>query len=330
MVKEYLERTKQEFVEQKLMIQKDIVGCQNRMKENTKFIEILEDSNDPNYDAFTPRETNSFNRKKIAELQENQKIEFDHLSSLQDELQIVENKIDEITNVMKDFSNDSSRQNMIDYRLNQLRFQDRKMHRLSQNLVHKESGSLEQINQHMDLCLKMISVDPERAKMELSEIHNLYDEHYKWMINCAYELYPSFDDGISFDQKMQQLISQLHTEYNIMIDYHTSGEVYRLDNVVHTTILFSIYELCKNASMHSGVHKVMIGLTFEQNGILLNVSDNGHGFDYDTFVMSTEYGTTKLGLYDIQQRVDLLAGKIVIESELQKGCSIQIYIPKYS
>ena len=74
----------------------------------------------------------------------------------------------------------------------------------------------------------------------------------------------------------------------------------------------------------------MIGLTFEQNGILLNVSDNGHGFDYDTFVMSTEYGTTKLGLYDIQQRVDLLAGKIVIESELQKGCSIQIYIPKYS
>ena len=55
-----------------------------------------------------------------------------------------------------------------------------------------------------------------------------------------------------------------------------------------------------------------------------------HGFDYDTFVMSTEYGTTKLGLYDIQQRVDLLAGKIVIESELQKGCSIQIYIPKYS
>ena len=203
------------------------------------------------------------------------------------------------------------------------------MHRLSQNLVHKESGSLEQINQHMDLCLKMISVDPERAKMELSEIHNLYDEHHKWMINCAYELYPSFDDGISFDQKMQQLISQLHTEYNIMIDYHTSGEVCRLDNVVHTTILFSIYELCKNASMHSGVHKVMIGLTFEQNGILLNVSDNGHGFDYDTFVMSTEYGTTKFGLYDIQQRVDLLAGKIEIESELQKGCSIQIYIPKY-
>ena len=45
--------------------------------------------------------------------------------------------------------------------------------------------------------------------------------------------------------------------------------------------------------------------------------------------MSTEYGTTKFGLYDIQQRVDLLAGKIEIESELQKGCSIQIYIPKY-
>ena len=82
MVKEYLEKTKQEFVEQKFMIQKDIVACQNRIKENAKFIEILEDTNDPNYDAFTPRETNSFNRKKIVELQDSQKMEIENLSSL--------------------------------------------------------------------------------------------------------------------------------------------------------------------------------------------------------------------------------------------------------
>ena len=137
MVKEYLEKTKQEFVEQKLMIQKDIVACQNRMKENAKFIEILEDTNDPNYDAFTPRETNSFNRKKIVELQDSQKMEIENLSSLQGELQIVDNKIDEISNVMKEYMIDATRQNSIDYRVNQLRTEDRRMHRFSQKLMNQ-------------------------------------------------------------------------------------------------------------------------------------------------------------------------------------------------
>ena len=330
MVKEYLERTKQEYVEQKLMIQKDIVGCQNRMKENTKFIEILEDTNDPNYDAFTPRETNSFNRKKIAALQDNQKMEFDHLSSLQDELQIVENKINEISNVMKEFKVDSVRLNSIDFRANQLRTEDRQMHRFSQELTEQSESTAEQINHHMDLCSKLIDVDPERAKMELSEIRNLYIAQQNWVKNYTYELYPAFDDGTSFNQKVQQLIQQLKSDKLYSIDYHTSGTLYRLDNVIQNTLLSAIRELSKNAMKYSGVDKLMIGLTYELDGVLLIVSDNGHGFDYNSFTQNAEYGVKKLGLYVLDKRVHLLDGKMEIESALQKGCSIKIYVPKIS
>lgn len=330
MVKEYLERTKQEYVEQKLMIQKDIVSCQNRMKENTKFMEILEDTNDPNYDAFTPRETNSFNRKKIVELQDNQKMEFDHLSSLQDELQIVENKINEISNVMKEFKVDSTRLNSIDFRMNQLRTDDRRMHRFSQKLTEQSESTAEQVDHHMDLCNKLIDVDPERAKMELSEIHNLFIAQQNLLKNYTYELYPAFDDGIAFDQKVQQLLQQLRGDTSYTIDYHTSGTPYRLDNVIQNTFLSAIRELSKNGMKYSGIDKLMIGLTYESDGVLLTVSDNGHGFDYDSFTQNAEYGVTKLGLYVLEKRVHLLAGKMEIESALQKGCSIKIYIPKIS
>lgn len=330
MVQEYLERTKQEYVEQKLMIQKDIVGCQNRMKENAKFIEILEATNDPNYNAFTPRETNSFNRKKIAELQDNQKMEFDHLSSLQDELQIVENKIDEISNVMKEFKVDSTRLNYIDFRINQLRTDDRQMHRYSHQLMNQSESTAEQVNHHMDLCNKLIEVDPERAKMELSEIYNLYIAQQNWLKNYTYELYPAFDDGIPFDQKVQQLIQQLKGDNLYTIDYHTSGTLYRLDNVIQNTLLSAIRELSKNGMKYSGVDKLMIGLTYELDGVLLTVSDYGHGFDYNSFTQNAEYGVTKLGLYVLESRVDLLSGRMEVESALQKGCSIKIYIPKIS
>lgn len=330
MVKEYLEKTKQEFVEQKLMIQKDIVACQNRMKENAKFIEILEDTNDPNYDAFTPRETNSFNRKKIVELQDSQKMEIENLSSLQGELQIVDNKIDEISNVMKEYMIDVTRQNSIDFRVNQLRMEDRRMHRFSQKLMNQFESTAEQVTCHIDLCNKLIDVDPERTRMELSEIRKQFDLQHKWMKNYTYELYPAFDDGIPFDQKLQQLIRLLQKNDTYTIDYHTSGISYRLDNVIQNTLLYAILELSKNGMEHSETDKVMIGLTYESDGILLTVSDSGQGFDYDFFTQSAEYGVTKLGLYVLNNRVERLAGKMEVESALQKGCSIKIYIPRVS
>ena len=328
MVKAYLERTKQEFIEQKLMIQKDIVGCQNRMKENAKFIEILEDTNDPNYDAFTPRETNSFNRKKIVELQDNQKMEFDHLSSLQDELQIVENKIDEITNVMKEYTFDATRQNSIDFRIDQLKTDDRRMHRFSQKLMDEYKRDSEQMDCHMNLCNNLIDVDPERAKMELSEIRCQLEKQNNWVKYYTYELYPVSDDGISFDQKVQQLIQLLKKDETYTVDYHSSGTSYRLDNVIQNTLLYAMLELCKNGMEHSGVDKIMIGLTYESDGVLLTVSDSGHGFDYDSFTQNAEYGVTKMGLYVLENRIERLAGKMEVDTALQKGCSIKIRIPK--
>lgn len=325
MVKEYLERTKQELIEQKLMIQKDIIVSQNRMKENTKFIELLEDSNDPNYDAFTPRETNSFNRKKISELQENQKNEFEHLASLQDEMQIVESKINEIVSVMKEFS---AEHNSIVNRMNLMRANDRRLHRLSSDLLCRAEDDQKQFKEHIDLCEKFLNTDPERMRLEINAIQQLLEQQNDWMLNYSYEIYPALDDGTSFEQKLQQLIQQIKNYYKLQIDFHSSGNIYRLDNVIQITILFAIRELCENVMKHSGVNRIMIGLTYESEGVLLNVSDNGHGFDYESILQNSDYGVTKLGFYLIKKKIDFLDGNMSVDSALQKGCSIQIFIPK--
>lgn len=328
MVKEYLEKIKQEFVEQKLIIQRDILGCQNRMKENAKFIEILEDTNDPNYDAFTPRETNSFNRKKIVELNENQKMESTHLCSLQDELQIVENKIDEITNVINEMAMDSYHQNSMDFIVDQMRSNDRWMKQLSQNVNQQMGNIFEQLKHHMSLCMKFAEVDPERTKLELMEISKLFETEEKWIENFSYTLYPSYDDVNSFEQKVQHLIEHLQQKEHLTYDYHINGTPYRLDNVIQITILSAIRELSRNVKQHSGVSNVCLNITYELNDILLNISDTGHGFDYESLIHDSSYGVLKMGLYLLKNRIRLLRGKMDVESALQKGCSIKIHIPK--
>ena len=65
MVKEYLEKTRDGFINRRQVILNDVQALENRFKENIQMIQILEDTNDPTFESFTPREVNSYNRTKI-------------------------------------------------------------------------------------------------------------------------------------------------------------------------------------------------------------------------------------------------------------------------
>ena len=70
MVKEYLEKTRDEFYDSRQSLIEKLTTAENHYKENIKLIQMLEDSSDENYEAFTPREVNSYNKNKIREIKE--------------------------------------------------------------------------------------------------------------------------------------------------------------------------------------------------------------------------------------------------------------------
>ena len=65
MVKDYLEKIRQEYIEHKVSLEEQISSYENKVKENTKFLQILEKETNPGYEAFSPREFNSFHKEKI-------------------------------------------------------------------------------------------------------------------------------------------------------------------------------------------------------------------------------------------------------------------------
>ena len=65
---------------------------------------------------------------------------------------------------------------------------------------------------------------------------------------------------------------------------------------------------------------VFVFLTKKLVNICLSVTDNGKGFD-------TEKQTEGIGLKNIQQRVETLHGKFVIQSTNNKSTSLNIAIP---
>ena len=50
MIREYLEKIQKELIDQKRETEKKIISLENTEKENIKFIELLDEINDPNYE----------------------------------------------------------------------------------------------------------------------------------------------------------------------------------------------------------------------------------------------------------------------------------------
>ena len=97
MVKDYLEKIRQEYIEHKVSLEEQISSYENKVKENTKFLQVLEKETNPGYEAFSPREFNSFHKEKMEELRADQKRISNEIMCLRDQMQEYEFRIADIT-----------------------------------------------------------------------------------------------------------------------------------------------------------------------------------------------------------------------------------------
>ena len=101
MVKEYLEKMKESYINRRIELLKELTTLENLYKKNIKMIQLLEENDDSTIDSFTPRQINKYNRNKITELEQEQKDIDAKVQSLHNVISEMDCKIDEITSVIK-------------------------------------------------------------------------------------------------------------------------------------------------------------------------------------------------------------------------------------
>ena len=335
MIKTYLEKIRNGFEEEKYSIVEQINSCNNQLKENKKFIEMLEDTNDPNYEAFTPRETNSFNKNKISELQEEQKAVIEQLSNLQDQLGEIEYKIEEISSiirVVKEDTNgipkiDNDNKDTYESRIAVLQTVEADRQRIARELHDSTTQNLTALVHKIELCTKLLDVDPVRCKLELFTVGKTLREIIEDTRNLIYYLRPMSFDDMGFDITIERALEKFNQSNNVLCQYHVEGEPYAIDSVLQITLLRVIQEACNNVIKHAEASKVDVTLLYEQNKIILSIKDDGIGFDTDKISEISRKDNSGFGLSMMKERVYLLSGKLEIQSSPQNGCTILATIP---
>lgn len=202
--------------------------------------------------------------------------------------------------------------------------------RVARDLHDGPAQSLSNLMLKAELCLKMLDKDIERAKEELQLLKNLIRGTIDDTRGLIYNLRPMSIDDLGLIPTLERYIDQIEDKNDFSIELKVkqakSESIGKISDIISVTSFRIIQEALNNIQKYSKADQVIIELEFNPNNLIIIVQDNGVGFD----ISKIENGLKDnrgFGLPMMKERVNLLLGKFVIKSELNKGTVIHITLP---
>lgn len=351
MVQQYLINSKQELIEKKIDLIQSLHKIELKMKENKEFIRLIDNSQDKVYDSFSPHNsnrnnTNSIKRKglkrefeKLQESQERIKKEINEieqkmtdLDSMIHYLKIVErNKIEnqkiENQNIEKKKELEEEQQKFHYRLLNHFELEQKS---IASEIFELNMEAVSSVIHKIEMCSKFVDVDIKRCKLELQNISKDMKSLSKDMKKLSFHIHPIPGDDMDSVLKLfliEKEIERFRRKNEIEVHYKKEGDYTNLSEIVELTMFRILKECLKNVKKHANAKNVYISISERNEIVQLEIEDDGCGFDLKKVSESRESCTTGSGLEMIYDRIQLLAGKISVDTKKGKGTKIYITLP---
>lgn len=154
---------------------------------------------------------------------------------------------------------------------------------------------------------------------EIVKARSLLKEAHDQVRDLSHELVPPVLAKLGLFYAVQDLCEK-NSNSIIQFTFNFFGSNHkRYNEEFETKVYFIITELVNNIVKHSKATSGFITLEERNNQLIINVEDNGKGFD-----STKTYSSDGFGLTQIKARVKNLKGKITINSKLNAGTLVYI------
>jgi signal transduction histidine kinase len=196
--------------------------------------------------------------------------------------------------------------------------------RIARELHDDTSQALTVLAMSLERTAAAVEAPDDRAKLEeMKELAvSMLDDVHK----LIFDLRPSLLDDLGLVAAARWYAESRLVPLGIRVSLETVGEERRLSAEVETALFRAIQEALTNVARHAEAENVAISLEFSANRVLVDVEDDGRGFDV-TAVRPEADQARGLGLLGMQERVSLLGGRIDIRSEPGSGTTVHIEVP---
>jgi len=159
---------------------------------------------------------------------------------------------------------------------------------------------------------------------ELKDIKTQLRAVLKEIRGIMYDLRPISLDEVGLIPTIERMAADMSYEKNIAIEIKKISD-YPILNSLNKLIVYRIVqESLNNIIKHSGAKNVVIRMDVRKDSINGSVSDDGKGFDADSFMEAKD---KSFGLSSMKERAEIAHGSITIKSVVGKGTKIMFSIP---
>jgi signal transduction histidine kinase len=188
--------------------------------------------------------------------------------------------------------------------------------------IHDELGQL-LAALHLEISLLRREEDEKGTKLRIirRNMEELVDKAHQSVRNVADHLRPSSLE-LGIVSAIKKLTDEFRKHGGVSCKFQVGRAPVDLDEDQTVAIFRIVQESLTNVARHADASRVEVTLSSSTKDILVEVRDNGHGFD------PADAGNTRsFGLLGMRERAAVLGGSIDISSALQQGTVVSVRMP---
>ncbi|MDP4265092.1 MAG: PAS domain S-box protein [Bacteroidota bacterium] len=162
----------------------------------------------------------------------------------------------------------------------------------------------------------------DTVKQKIQEVLNLLDETVRTIRRIASDLRPSLLDDLGLIAAMEWQLEEFEKKSGIKTSFIEPAEQVKLPDTVSTGLFRIFQESLTNVARHADAKNLKVSLELKNNSFVLNVTDDGIGFDKLKIA-----GKRTLGLLGMRERTAMIGGTYDIISAPGKGTTVSVTVP---
>ncbi|HUL70073.1 MAG TPA: histidine kinase [Gemmatimonadales bacterium] len=173
----------------------------------------------------------------------------------------------------------------------------------------------------------------EQADPSLSERFDraleLVDTGMQSIRDVTNDLRPAHLDDLGLVPALRALVTEFGERTGLQVTFVAAEDLPELSEEAELALFRALQEGLSNVLKHAGAKSVAVGIGFEDDGIILRLSDDGRGLGrgFDLARLERE---GHLGLAGMRERVQALGGWLEIGGRPAGGTGLRIWIPAQS
>ena len=203
--------------------------------------------------------------------------------------------------------------------------QEEERKRISRELHDVIAQTLTGINIRLASLKKEASMNTQGLDENIERTQRLVEQSVDIVHRFARELRPAVLDDLGLVPALQSYLKLFRARTRIRTRFVAGAPLDSLDTTQRTTLYRVAQEALTNTERHARARGVSVTLRKHGNQICLKVTDDGKSFAVRRVMLAR--GRDGLGLLGMRERVEMVGGKLEIQSRAGFGTTVSACIP---